>query len=62
MFDPSQGLTYNNVLPACGACATHFSNGFETAKEEVRLYLSQQTLPNYVHQNEEEETPHAEYQ
>jgi len=62
MFDPAKGLVYNNVIPACGACATHYSNGFDKAKEEARLYLNSHELPSFVPQNEEEAKPHAEYQ
>src|SRR2546430_5173423 len=45
MVDPSKGLVYPNVVPACYACEYHYINGFETAREEIRMYLSQQTLP-----------------
>jgi hypothetical protein len=61
LFDPNQGLTYRNVIPACGACESHFTRGFDAAKEEARIYLREQTLPRFVPQCEEE-YGHTEYQ
>ena len=62
MFDRSKGLIYPNIFPACAACEVHFVNGFDVAKADVQQYLSQQTLPNFIPSNEEEATPHVEYQ
>lgn len=65
MFDRTQGLVYTNILPACYACEYHYIHGFDTAKEEIRLYLSHQTLPRFIVPNpneEEEKQAHVEYQ
>jgi hypothetical protein len=64
MFDPSQGLTYTNVIPCCGACEYHYIHGFDTAIETVKEYLTVQTLPRFIipNPNEEELQTHAEYQ
>lgn len=65
MFDHTQGLAYYNVIPACYACEYHHINGFETAREEIRLYLSRQILPRFIIPNpneEEEKHGHVEYQ
>jgi hypothetical protein len=64
MFDRTKGLIYTNVLPACYACEHHWTNGFEAAREAVRLYLDAQTLPRFITPNpteEEEKQPHVEY-
>jgi hypothetical protein len=65
MADRTQGLIYPNVFPACYACEYHYLNGFDTAKEEILLYLSQQTLPRFIIPNPNEEREkhgHVEYQ
>src|SRR5437879_1602486 len=40
MVRPSEGLTYDNVVPACRACSRLRKEGHENAEERVRLYLS----------------------
>lgn len=40
MIDDSKGLTYNNIIVACKACAKHHREGFDTAMERVKLYLA----------------------
>lgn len=64
MADRAVGLVYANVIPACYACEHHYIHGFDSAKEEIKLYLSKQTLPRLVlpNPNEEELRTHVEYQ
>jgi len=42
MVDPDAGLTYENVVPACQSCHVRRSEGYQTAEDRVRRYLSRQ--------------------
>lgn len=39
MFNPSEGYTYANVVPACKACSTMRRQTFESADDRIARYL-----------------------
>jgi hypothetical protein len=61
MIEPSKGLVYANVVPACRACSTIRRVGMDTAEQKVRDYLKSERPIKLFNAYAEEEPPHAEY-